>query len=383
MTKPIVSVVMVTCDVDRFLAESIESILGQTFRDFEFVIADFGSTDKSKSIISDYAAKDSRIKFYEISHRSLAKARNAGCFLAQGEYIAVADADDVSDPNRLQWEVEFLEKHPQVGALGGAVEWIDSAGRSLYIAQHPVDDREIRSALLTHSVLWHPTALIRNDAFISVGGYRPVFVQAEDYDLWLRIAQHFQLANLDRVVLKYRIHPNQISMRERAEQTFCVLAAQFAASSRREELPDPLDSAEAITPAALAGWGVTRVRLQRALFSDRRQWIRHMCMAGEYSVALQAAIESLQSDLKDVEPWQVADLELTVAQLYWRRKEYAKSFLAVTRALATRPLIVGRPIRSALRRFGLLSIGNYLAGHLGSESSDRPVELTRGNRAKR
>ena len=356
MTKPIVSVVMVTCDVDRFLAESIESILGQTFRDFEFIIADFGSTDKSKSIISDYAAKDRRIKFYEISHRSLAKARNAGCLLAQGEYIAVADGDDVSDPNRLQWEVEFLEKYPQVGALGGAGEWIDSAGRSLFIAQHPLDDGEIRSALLTHSVLWHPTALIRNDAFIKVGGYRPVFVQAEDYDLWLRIAQHFQLANLDRVVLKYRIHPNQISMRGRTEQTFCILAAQLAASSRREELPDPLDSAEAITPAALAGWGVTHVRLQRALFSDRRQWIRHMCMAGEYSFALQAAIESLQSDLKDIEPWQVADLELMVAQLCWRQKEYAKSLLAVTRALAARPLIVGRPIRSALRRFGLLRV---------------------------
>src|SRR5271169_6728077 len=98
---------MVVCNVDRFLAESIESILGQTFREFEFIIVDFGSTDNSKSIISSYATRDSRIKLRVVPHCGLAEARNAGCFLAQGQYIAIMDADDVSLPNRLLWEVEF------------------------------------------------------------------------------------------------------------------------------------------------------------------------------------------------------------------------------------------------------------------------------------
>src|SRR5580700_1613954 len=140
MSKPEVSVVMVVCNVDRFLTEAIESIFGQTFRDFEFIIVDFGSTDNSKSIIASCAAKDPRIRFHEIRHCGLAEARNAACFLAQGQYIAVMDADDVSVPERLQWEAEFLRSHPEVGVVGGAKEWIDATGRSLFINGDPSED---------------------------------------------------------------------------------------------------------------------------------------------------------------------------------------------------------------------------------------------------
>src|SRR5215471_1046885 len=98
MDKPLVSVVLVVCNVDRFLAESIESILAQTFREFEFIIVDFGSTDRSIVIISDYVAADNRIQFHTVPHCGLGEARNIGCSLAQGRYIALMDADDVSVP---------------------------------------------------------------------------------------------------------------------------------------------------------------------------------------------------------------------------------------------------------------------------------------------
>lgn len=354
MNKPLVSVVMVVCNVDRFLAESIESILGQTFREFEFIIVDFGSTDKSVSISSNYAAKDSRIRLCEIPNCSLPEARNAGCSLAQGKYIAIADADDVSLPNRLLWEVEFMEKHSPVGVLGGAVEWINATGTPLQTARHPLWDREIRAALLTHSVLWQPTVLIRSDAFAFVGGYRAVFAQAEDYDLWLRIAEHFQIANLEQVVLRYRFHPYQVSMRKRAQQTLCVLAAQVAASSRRNGLPDPLNLVKEITPEALAALGVTKARQQSKLAYDRRDWIRNMCTAGEYSVALKAALETLQSDLEYVERWEIADLHLTAARLYWRQSRPLSSVLSAAQAVFTHPVTVGRPLKPWLRRLGLV-----------------------------
>ena len=122
MSNPLVSVVMVVCNVDHFLAESIESILGQTFREFEFIIVDFGSTDKSKAIAASYAAKDNRVKLHDAPHCALAEVRNFGCSLAQGEYIAIMDADDVSAPDRLMLETEFMENHPEVGLLGGATE---------------------------------------------------------------------------------------------------------------------------------------------------------------------------------------------------------------------------------------------------------------------
>jgi len=354
MHNPLVSVVMVVCNVEGFLAESIESILGQTFRDFEFIIVDFGSTDKSKAIASSYAAKDSRIRLHEIPHCGLAEARNAACFLAQGRYIAIMDADDISLTNRLMWEVEFMEKHREVGLLGGATEWIDRTGRSICSNYFPTEDDEIKSALVVRCPFCQPTVLIRKEAFKLVGGYRIVFAQAEDYDLWLRLADHFQLANLAAVVLKYRIHPYQVSMHGRVQQTLCFLAAQVAASSRRNGLPDQLNAVEEITPDVLAGWGVSKARQQREVISDRRKWIRHMCMAREYSIALNAALETLQSDLDYVERWQIADLHITVAWLYWKQKRFAMSILAAIHGLVIRPAVAGRPLKPLLQQLGLV-----------------------------
>jgi Glycosyl transferase family 2 len=349
--QPLVSVVMVVCNVDRFLAESIESILGQTFRDFEFIIVDFGSADNSKAIVSSYATQDSRIRLYEIPPCGLAEARNAGCFLAQGQYIAIMDADDVSLPERLMWEVEFMEKYPEVGVLGGAKEWVDATGRYLFVNGDPTEDGEIRSALAIRCAFCQPTVLIRSGAFALVKGYRAAFAPAEDYDLWLRIVEHFQCANLKQVVLKYRIHPYQVSFRRRKQQTLSVLAAQVSSASRKSGNPDPLNGVEEITPALLTGLGVSEARQQTALASDSRDWIRNMCLAGEYLVALNAAVEILQSsDVEFAERRQIADLWLAAAWLYWKKKGFLKSLLAVAHALRTRPVLVVRPLKQLLQR---------------------------------
>jgi hypothetical protein len=360
MNKPVVSVVMVVCNVDRFLAEAIESILGQTFHEFEFIIVDFGSTDKSKEIVSSYAAKDSRIRLYEIPHCGLGEARNAACFLARGQYIAIMDADDVSLPDRLIREVEFLEEHPEVGVVGGAVDWIDATGVCVtntavppgVTLSRPEGNRELQLALLKDCPIWQPSVLMRRDAFVLVGGYRPAFAPTEDYDLWLRISEHFEMANLKEVVLKYRIHPYQVSLRKGRQQTLCKLAAQVSASSRRNGKPDPLNSAREITPQGLAALGVTEARQQNELASGRRQWIRHMCMAGEYAVALQAAEEILQSDLKQIERWQIADLRLTAAGLYWQKGKFLRSTFSAVQAVLTSPAVLGRPLKPILRRLG-------------------------------
>jgi len=348
--KPVVSVVMVTCNVERFLAESIESILDQTFRQFEFIIVDFGSTDKSKAIASNYAARDGRIKLHTIPKCSLPEARNEGGFLAQGEYIAIMDADDVSLPNRLLWQVEFMEKRPEVGVLGGAVQWVDAAGRPLRKMQHPLRDPEIQSALLRYPALWQPTVLIRREAFVLVGGYRAAFTVSHDYDLWLRIAEHFQIANLEQVVLKYRIHPRQVSLRKRRQQSICALAAQVAATSRRKGETDPLTGVREITPVLLTGLGVTEAKQRTNLASDYLWWIRSMFGAGQHELALKSALEMLRYDWQYAERQHIADVQLIVARLYWRQKRFLSSFLAAGRAVLTRPILVARLLSSTLRR---------------------------------
>jgi glycosyltransferase involved in cell wall biosynthesis len=352
MNKPIVSVVMIVRNVERFLAEAIESILGQTFAEFEFIIVDFGSTDKSKSIVSGYAAKDTRIKLHEIPNCGIAEARNAGGFLAKGKYIAIMDADDVSLPERLMWEVEFMEGHPEVGLLGGAREWIDATGRPLFVNGDPTDDASLRAALTDRCAFCQPTVLVRSEAFTLVGGYRAAFAPAEDYDLWLRITEHFQCANLPQVVLKYRIHPQQVSMTRHRHQTLCVLAARESSKSRKAGRPDAMNSVEEITPALLARVGVTDAMLQTAIASGCREWIRNMCLAGEYAVALGAAIEILHSsDLEHAEKRSIADLWLLAAWLYWRQKRFLNSLFALAHAVLTRPVVVGRPLTQLLHRF--------------------------------
>jgi hypothetical protein len=350
MQNPRVSVVMVVCNAHRFLAEAVESILSQDFSEFEFIIVDFGSTDESQSIIQSYAAKDSRVKFHSIPSCSLAEARNAGCFLARGRYIAIMDADDLSVPERLKLEFTFMEEHPEVGLLGGATDWIDVTGRSLRIDQLPTEDQEIRAALESCCPFCQPTVLIRREAFVVVGGYRNVFAQAEDYDLWLRIVEHFKCANLNQVVLKYRIHPYQISIRKRVQQTLCVLAAQLSARARRNGLADPLCSVKEITPAVLTTMGISEAKQQIAAASEYLCWIRTMYAAGEYSAALKAAIEVLQfRDWEHMERWQIADLRLLVARLYWKQGRFVSSLLTAAHAFATRPIMLGRPLKPLLQ----------------------------------
>ncbi|MBZ5705516.1 MAG: glycosyltransferase [Acidobacteriia bacterium] len=348
-----VSVVMSVFNGERFLREAVESVLEQTFREFEFIVVDDGSTDQSASILDSYRKSDARVRVYHQENKGLIESLNRGCSLAQGKYIARMDADDIAVRERLMWQVDFMEKHPQVAVLGGAVEWIDATGKSLGTHNTPVADCEIKSELLHRNVFWHPTVIMLREGFVSSGGYRKVVVDAEDYDLWLRIADRCQLANLETVVLKYRIHPFQVSMSKRRQQTLCKLAAQASASLRRNGTPDPLEAVKEITPAVLAELGVTEARQQSVLASDWRNWIRNMCLAGEYSVALKAADGMLQSDLQYVERWQIADLYLIIARLYWRQKRLLKSFLAAVRAVMTRPVVAGRPLKLLLRRLGL------------------------------
>jgi glycosyltransferase involved in cell wall biosynthesis len=340
---------MIVCNVDRFLAEAIDSVLGQTFRDFEFIILDFGSTDNSKVIVSRYAVSDSRIKFREIPHCGLAEARNAACSLAQGRYIAIMDADDVSLPGRLAREVDFMEAHPEVGVVGGAVEWIDATGRPLRKMPRPIGDRDIRSALLRYSPLWQPSVLMRRNAFVLAGGYRAPFAAAEDYDLWLRIAERFQIANLEEVVLRYRIHPYQVSLRKRRAQTMCSLAAQTAATSRRNGTPDPFVGVGEMTSTLLAELGVTEAEQEIAFASDSTWWIRSVLAAGQDELALQSALEMLSYDWRYPERRQLSDTHLIVARLYWRQRKFLKSLFAATQAVTARPVVAGRPLKLLLR----------------------------------
>ena len=351
--EPLVSVVMVISNVERFVAEAIESVLGQTFRDFEFIIVDFGSTDKTKDIAASYAVKDSRIRLSEIAPCSYIEAKIAACSLPTGRYIAIQDADDVSLPDRLKAEVDFMEKHPEVGLLGGAIQRIDADGKYLTIADdYPTEDKEIRAVLKEWNTFWHPTVLILRKAFVEVGGYREPSSPSDDYDLWLRISEHYQCANLKQVVLKYRIHQQQLSIRKRKQQILCVLAAQASASLRAAGSPDPLNSIKQITPAVLVGMGVSEATQTHKLAEGYFSMINQMYEAGERAAVLEAAAEMFQlCEGESAERRYISDVHVISAKTNWEQGRILSSILSAGRAVLARPRVVGRPLKRLLRPF--------------------------------
>jgi Glycosyl transferase family 2 len=355
MIAPTVSVVMSVFNGQQFLREAVESILAQSFDKFEFIVIDDGSTDGSGAILDSYQRSDPRVRIVHQENRGLIESLNRGCGLARCEYIARMDADDIAVRDRLRWQVDFMERHPEVGVLGGAVEFINAAGKSSHVCFTPTEDREIKAALLRDSVIVHPTVLMRKNAFESAGGYRRVVVDAEDYDLWLRIADRFQLANLGTVVLKYRRHPFQVSVRNRRQQALSSLAAQTAALARKNGEPDPLDSVEEITPAVLLRLGVSETIQQANQCRVCLGRIRSLYTAGDYSSALNLSKEVLcSSDWRQAEKWVIADLHLFAARLYWRESRLWRSIFSAGYAMFTWPMTVGRPFKALFRRLRLI-----------------------------
>jgi hypothetical protein len=260
------------------------------------------------------------------------------------------DADDVCLPGRLQAQVELLEKNSEIALTGGATDWIDAQGRSVGVRNFPTNPSEIKAILETRFPFNHPAITMRREAFESVGRYRKPFVFAHDYDLVLRMSERYACSNVEELVLKYRIHPQQVSMQKQEQQTLCRLAAQASARSRRNGKQDPLNTTEKITPETLVALGISEDRQRSVIASDRRNWIRSMSAANEYSAALSAANDLLHSDRSGVESWQIADLYLTMARMQWKQGLFWTSALSTMRAVATRPLILGRPLRGLVGR---------------------------------
>jgi glycosyltransferase involved in cell wall biosynthesis len=345
MGFPLVSVVMSVYNGERFLREALDSILEQSFRDFEFIIIDDGANDGSPTILNSYQAADPRIRVSHQRNRGLIDSLNAGCQLACGKYIARMDADDIAIPDRLNRQIEFMEKYPRVGALGGSVELMDSAGRALGIRRNPLTNTEIRTKF-PGCPFWHPTVMIRTSAFRLTGGYRKVTVDAEDHDLWLRMGERCELANLPDVLLRYRVHPDQISLRKCKQQTLSGLAAEAAAVRRRNLMPDPLDNVEEITPDLLSELGVSKLKQDTTLASKYLWRIRHYSLGGEHAVSLNLLNEVLISlRYAHVQRWVIADLRLLAASLCWRQSEFVKAGRFFAQAIWTRPIILARPLK--------------------------------------
>lgn len=205
---PKVTILMPVYNGERYLAEAIESVLNQTHEDFEFLIIDDGSIDDSISIIEYY--RDQRIRLLRNTiNRGLVATLNRGLRVAQGDLIARFDCDDICYPKRLELQYQFMIKNPQIAICGSAIKFFGSKN---FAYKYPTDNASIRARMLFESPFAHPSVIIRRNLFLDADFFYSESVpHAEDYDFWTRIPSEWQLANLDHVLLKYRVHGNQVS----------------------------------------------------------------------------------------------------------------------------------------------------------------------------
>jgi glycosyltransferase involved in cell wall biosynthesis len=205
--KPRVSVILPVFNSEAFIKESIDSVLRQTFSNFELIVIDDASTDRTVDVVKTYA--DPRLVLVEKkTNTGYTFSLNHGLAISAGEYIARMDADDIMADNRIKEQVEFMDTHSELAASG---TWYKLTKENRIVSE-PSLPEEVKVTLLDYCCLAHPTSMIRRQLLLTAGlKYDPVREPAEDYDLWTRLVAFGNLANLPRVLLNYRQHDRQVS----------------------------------------------------------------------------------------------------------------------------------------------------------------------------
>ncbi|MEO1350627.1 MAG: glycosyltransferase [Cyanobacteria bacterium J06635_15] len=217
---PVISVIMPVYNSLRYLDAAVESILQQSFQDFEFLIFDDGSSDGSRERLQQYAAKDSRIQLFLREHGGLTLLLNEGLQKSSGQFIARMDSDDIALKHRFEIQLNFLTQNPDCVAVGSEILRIDPGSLPIGIKGQPITHEEITHAFLNGKggAIIHPSAMFPRAALEKIGGYDPELEPAEDFDLFIKLSEVGKLANLPQVLMKYRLHCKRTTDRKRVVQ---------------------------------------------------------------------------------------------------------------------------------------------------------------------
>lgn len=289
---PHVSVVMPVYNAQRYVDGAIESVLAQTFRDFELVIVNDGSTDSTLAILDRHAADDQRIRILSRPNTGIVGAENDGLAVARGMYIARIDADDWCDARRFELQVDRLDSEPELVALGSAATIVDASGDHLGAFPVPLTHVQIEARHLQGlSSIHHPSVMMRADAVRKVGGYREESRPADDFDLWLRLGEVGRLANLPQCLITKRLTVDGIVGSTLGTQMGDAIHRILTDTWKRRGLPgDPVMPRRTV---------LSRPDLYR-------QWAWMALKSGERRVARKYAIKSVWRQPYHPKSWRAA-----------------------------------------------------------------------------
>lgn len=227
---PLVSVLMPVYNGEKYVSLAIESILSQTFQDFEFIIVNDASTDSTKDIISAYAIKDPRIVIItNESNLNIAGSLNKGIESAKGDFIARMDADDIALKDRLEKQSKLLVENPKVAVVGSDIQVIDESGNFLGYRKYPTDSRALKKVIFRYSPFAHPAVMFRKKVVQDAGGYDKTKSPSEDVDLWFRLGVLYDFMSIPQVLLKYRVFLNSSSNKKLRRVEWLTLSMRYNA----------------------------------------------------------------------------------------------------------------------------------------------------------
>jgi glycosyltransferase involved in cell wall biosynthesis len=308
---PRVTVVMAVYNAAQFLEEAVASVLSQSWRDFELIVVDDASTDGSAAVLDRF--DDPRIRVIRhSSNQGASSSRNDALAAAQGEYIAIMDADDVCAPNRLARQVEYLNTHAAVGLVGCAVyDNIDVAGSVLYTSRLPEDNKAIQQAIMARWCFLHSSIMFRRSLCEAAGGYRSAFEPAEDHDFVLRLLERTQAHNLGEPLVTYRLNHNGLTVvgHQYVDELrrMLIRLALRRRSGQPENFEEEMPRVLALKQKRKAARGVAGAvqRLRDSLYAANRYYgfgCREVC-AGQLERARRCYAQSLRTNALFVKSW--------------------------------------------------------------------------------
>lgn len=284
-------------NAEVYLRSAVQSVLDQTYRDFELVVVDDGSRDGSLAILQEFAAGDPRVKIVSRPNTGIVGALNDGIASSSAELIARMDSDDLCEPERFAKQIAFMDANPDHVLVGSQVMLIDPEGASLCEKRDTeYTHAEIDGAHLAHRwPLVHPTIMVRKSALQTVCGYRRKYEWLEDLDLFLRLAEVGKIASLRDVLLRYRLHPNSICHTREADQDRIRPALYAEVYARRR-----------ITPPAEKWVSPSETNPQQVAGLDRNKvWGWWALRGGNLRTARKYALRSVRNTPWASEAWRL------------------------------------------------------------------------------
>jgi glycosyltransferase involved in cell wall biosynthesis len=310
---PAVSVLVPVRNCVSYLGFALQSLAEQSLTDFEIVAVDNGSTDGTADLLRAWARREPRLRAFSLARPSVSASLNLAASKARAALLARLDGDDIALPHRLAAQVAAMRRRPSLGLLGTAAELIDSQGRRIGALDRPLSDARLRAFQRTGCGFVHSSVMMRREAFLAAGGYRPGLNVAEDYDLWLRMAEITEIANLPERLVRYRVHTDSTTARRPRRQVVGIACVAAAREARRRGQPEPFVRGIPALRKALPLLGRSPAGFRRHLrLAALRLILSHHYLALPLPARLKAALRAAAIQL-GLRPLYVLALRSTLA----------------------------------------------------------------------